>query len=147
MVRFMPIWTDTGVPPTSIVVLPLRYQPSEPVENSFTSACRGTPFTVTVTGLALLRKSPRLMGQLVFFAMRILPKRAKLTRELDYASRKTGGGIIPRLGGAARCIPAAARETQPAGIIPSFSPLGIWIRMAIPMQDRSLESREVSRRL
>ena len=33
MVMFMPICTDTGVPPTLTVVLPLRYQPSDPVEN------------------------------------------------------------------------------------------------------------------
>src|SRR5437763_465751 len=53
MVRFSPIWTDTGLPSISTVVLPLRYQPSEPVENSLTSAISGTPATVTVTGLAL----------------------------------------------------------------------------------------------
>src|SRR5262249_14371978 len=38
IVRFKPICTETAVPPISIIVLPLRYQPSEPVENSFTSA-------------------------------------------------------------------------------------------------------------
>jgi membrane associated rhomboid family serine protease len=53
IVRFIPICTATGVPPTSIVVLPLRYQPKEPVENSFTIACIGTLLIVTVTGLAL----------------------------------------------------------------------------------------------
>src|SRR5262249_15666136 len=68
-VRFMPIWTDTGTPPISMVVLPLRYQPREPVENSFTSAVSGTSPIRTTTGLALLRNSPRLTGQLVFLAI------------------------------------------------------------------------------
>ena len=38
VVNFRVLVTDTGVPPISIMVLPFRYQPSEPVENSFTSA-------------------------------------------------------------------------------------------------------------
>src|SRR5205823_11846212 len=66
------ICTDTSWPPMSMVVLPLRYQPSEPVENSLTSAWSGTLLMATVTGLALARKSARLIGQVVFLAMRIL---------------------------------------------------------------------------
>src|SRR5436305_1082572 len=65
----MPICTETGVPPTSIVVLPFRYQPSEPVENSLTSACKGISPILTVTGLAFARNSSRLIGQVVFFAI------------------------------------------------------------------------------
>src|SRR5690349_16573430 len=37
IVRFIPICTLTGLSLTRTVVLPLRYHPSEPVENSFTS--------------------------------------------------------------------------------------------------------------
>lgn len=58
--------TDTGCPSISIVVRPLTYQPREPVENSLTSAICGTPPMLTVIGLALARKSVRLMGQVVF---------------------------------------------------------------------------------
>jgi Protein of unknown function (DUF1559) len=72
IVRFRPICTDTGVPFTSTVVLPFRYQPKEPVENSLTSAVSGTPAIVTVSGLAPARKSSREMGQWVFFAIAIL---------------------------------------------------------------------------
>jgi len=49
----------------SMVVFPLRYQPSDPVENSYTIACIGTLLIVTVTGLALARNSERLMGHAV----------------------------------------------------------------------------------
>src|SRR5437879_1268673 len=46
-VRFRPICTATGTPSISMVVLPLRYQPSEPVENSLTGARCGTSLIVT----------------------------------------------------------------------------------------------------
>src|SRR5262249_20154036 len=57
------ICTDTGVPPTLIVVLLLMFQPSEPVENSLTSAISGTPLMTTSTGLACSWKCLRVMGQ------------------------------------------------------------------------------------
>src|SRR5437879_3498954 len=66
MVMFMPICTDTGTPSTSMAVLPFRYQPREPVENSLTSASSGTPLMVTVTGFAFERNCGRLIGQVVF---------------------------------------------------------------------------------
>src|SRR5262245_47883550 len=69
MVRFMPIWTATATPPTSIVVLPFRYHPNEPVENSLTSAWSGTSPILMPIGFALVRKSVRLMGQIVFLAI------------------------------------------------------------------------------
>lgn len=40
IVRLRPICTLTGLPPTSMTVLPFTNQPSEPVENSLTSASR-----------------------------------------------------------------------------------------------------------
>ena len=43
MVRFMPICTLTDLSPTLTLALPFKYQPSEPVENSFTSAVMGMP--------------------------------------------------------------------------------------------------------
>src|SRR5206468_1008945 len=51
-VRFRPSWTCTGVPSISRTVLPLRYQPNEPVENSLMGTTIGTSLMVTVTGLA-----------------------------------------------------------------------------------------------
>src|SRR5262249_19959482 len=69
-VKFIPICTDTMVPPTSIVVLPFRYHPREPMENSFTSArMGGWPLIDPGSGLAFFRNSGRVMGQLVFLAM------------------------------------------------------------------------------
>src|SRR5262249_61471 len=65
IVRFMPICTVTGLPATSIVVLPLRYQPNEPVENSLTSAMSGASPILTLTGLACWVNSARVTGQLV----------------------------------------------------------------------------------
>src|SRR5229473_4926210 len=91
IVKFIPICTATGVPPTSIVVLPLRYQPREPVENSFTMACIGTLLIATDTGLALARNSERLTGQVVL-AMKYLLA--------GYSNRPLGaanGGMIPFL--------------------------------------------------
>src|SRR5262245_35409624 len=67
---FMPICTVTGFSPTLIVILPLRYQPSEPVENSLTSADMGMPLMTTSTGLAPSLKSLREIGQVVFAAMK-----------------------------------------------------------------------------
>ena len=49
-VMFIPICTLTDLSPTLILALPFRYQPSEPVENSLTSAVMGTPLIVTSTG-------------------------------------------------------------------------------------------------
>src|SRR5688572_32462720 len=62
MVRFRPICTLTGVPPTLTVALLLMFQPSEPVENSLTSAIMGMPLMVTSTGLAFSWKCLRVMG-------------------------------------------------------------------------------------
>src|SRR4051812_35917172 len=110
MVRFMPICTDTGVPPTSMVILPLRYQPSEPVENSLTSACNGTSPTLTVTALALVRKSLRVMGQVVFLAMTGSSVKAGC-----------GRGAVPPLPEAASYLPRPGRDkdVSPAA---AFSP-------------------------
>src|SRR5262249_27651486 len=83
---FKPICTETGFPPTSIVVFPLRYQPSDPVENSLTSAWSGTLPIVTVTGFAACRKSARVMGQVVFFAMIFL---------LEWSGRAGAAAIRP----------------------------------------------------
>src|SRR5437588_1081895 len=69
MVKLTPICTDTGVPLMSITVLPFRYQPSEPVENSLTSAIMSLPLMLILMGLAWPRKSARLIGQVDFLAM------------------------------------------------------------------------------
>jgi hypothetical protein len=66
IVRFKPICTDTGTPSTSMLVLPVKYQPSDPVENSLTSANNGSPLITTVTGLAAARNCRRLIGQVDF---------------------------------------------------------------------------------
>src|SRR5262249_40037598 len=83
IVRFKPICTATGVPLISTVVLPFRYQPSEPAENSRTSAISGTPLMVTVTGLAFAWKSARLIAQVVFLAIAVVPPR-------EFGGRCTG---------------------------------------------------------
>jgi hypothetical protein len=51
-------------------VLPLRYQPSEPVENIFTGATIGSPSIVIETGFADALNCLRVTGQLVFLAIR-----------------------------------------------------------------------------
>jgi hypothetical protein len=53
----------------SIMVLPLRYHPNEPVENSLVGTTMGTSPTVTVTGLARPRNSDRVTGQTDFLAI------------------------------------------------------------------------------
>lgn len=63
IVRFMPTWTLTDFSPTLRFVLPVKYQPSEPVENSFTSAVIGIPLMTTSTGWAFSRNSPRVTEQ------------------------------------------------------------------------------------
>src|SRR6266436_4168655 len=67
IVKLRPSCTCTGVPSISMTVLPLRYQPSDPVENSLVGTIMGTSQTVMVTGLARLRNCSRVMGQFVFF--------------------------------------------------------------------------------
>ena len=52
IVMLRPIWTVTGLSPTLTIVLPLRYQPSEPVENSFTSASMVVPPMLISTAFA-----------------------------------------------------------------------------------------------
>ena len=59
IVRFMPICTLTHFSPTLTFVFPFKYHPSEPVENSLTSAVIGIPLIVISTGLASLRNSER----------------------------------------------------------------------------------------
>src|ERR1700733_2454484 len=69
IVIFIPICTVTGVSPTFTLTLPFRYQPSEPVENSLTSAVIGMPLMTTSSGLACLNCS-RVIEQVVLTAMR-----------------------------------------------------------------------------
>src|SRR4051812_34743557 len=90
MVRFRPIWTGTRTPSTSTVVLALRYQPSDPVENSLTSASSCWLPIITVTCLALARNSARVIGQVVFLAMTIPQK---------VGSGKVGGPVASAAGG------------------------------------------------
>src|SRR5712691_6011938 len=111
MVKFMPIWTLTVLPLISIWILPLRYQPREPVANSLTSAVCGTSPITTLMALAWARNSSRVIGQVVF-AM-IAP---------EGKDSLSSGGIIPRLIDAARDGGAEAgwetmqydRESEPA---------------------------------
>src|SRR6476659_9894455 len=65
IVRFMPTWTVTATPFTSISVFPFRYQPSDPVENSFGWAVILLPLMVTSTGLAPSVNCWRVIGQVV----------------------------------------------------------------------------------
>src|SRR5204863_7776884 len=65
IVRFNPICTLTGFSPMRIVVLPFKYQPSDPVENSLTSAINGMPLMMTSTALASCKNSARVIGQFV----------------------------------------------------------------------------------
>src|SRR4051812_31833786 len=69
MVKFRPTCTGTLTPSISTLILLLRYQPSDPVENSLTSASSLLSPICTTIGLALVRKSARLIGQVVFFAI------------------------------------------------------------------------------
>src|SRR6476469_2578635 len=63
MVRFIPTWTVTVTPFTSISVFPFRYQPSDPVENSFGWAVILFPLITTSTGLAPSTNCWRVTGQ------------------------------------------------------------------------------------
>src|SRR5439155_10095398 len=69
MVRFSPICTGTLTPSICRLILLLRYQPSEPVENSLTSASCSLPSMTTLIAFAVARNCARVMGQVVFFAI------------------------------------------------------------------------------
>src|SRR5262249_36914472 len=69
MVRLSPTCTGTLTPSTCRVILVLMFQPSEPVENSLTSASCSLPSMITLTGLAPLRNWARVMGQVLFLAI------------------------------------------------------------------------------
>src|SRR5262245_32815070 len=62
IVRFSPTCTVTFTPFTSTTVLPFKYQPREPVENSRGSASMGAPAIATSTGLAPSRNCWRVIG-------------------------------------------------------------------------------------
>src|SRR5262249_33973035 len=62
-VRFKPTCTCSGLPSTLMVVLPLKYQPNEPVENSRFSAVTSWPPMLTFTDSAFSRNADLLMGQ------------------------------------------------------------------------------------
>ena len=62
-VRLSPIWIESGLPSTVMVVLPLWYQPNEPVENSRLSAMISAPPMVILTGSALSRNCVFEIGQ------------------------------------------------------------------------------------
>src|SRR6266849_6059154 len=62
MVSLRPTWTFTGLPSIESAGLPPQYQPSEPVENSLTSAMRGTPLMTMGSDVAFWRKVSRLIG-------------------------------------------------------------------------------------
>src|SRR5207248_7984473 len=72
IVKLRPICTATGLPSMVIVILPLRYHTSEPVENSLTGACMGVPLMTTSTGLACCRNWVCVMGHEVLTAMKSL---------------------------------------------------------------------------
>src|SRR5262245_50147669 len=65
MVRLTPTWTVTGTPFTSTTVLPFRYHPSDPVENSRGSARSLASLIMTVTGLAPSWNCWRVIGHVV----------------------------------------------------------------------------------
>src|SRR5207248_9758297 len=71
----------------SMTVLPVRYQPNEPVENSLVGTTIGTSLMVIVTGLAWSRNWERVMGQMDFFA---------IASSLKRAASLASAGIIPR---------------------------------------------------
>ena len=108
MVMFRPICTATGVPSTSMLTLPLRYQPNEPVEKCLTSADSDWPAMLTIIGFALLRKSARLIGQAVFLAIGVLPP----WRSWETATRRTArqNRIIPPYGKPASVIIKAGKH-------------------------------------
>src|SRR5262249_61607084 len=66
MVRLMPTCTVTGVPFTSTTVLPFKYHPNDPVENSRGSASSRASLIVIATGLAPSANCWRGSGQVVF---------------------------------------------------------------------------------
>src|SRR5947209_13584401 len=93
MVKFRPICTATRLPPISTVVLPLRYQPSEPVEKPFFSAkIASWPLIDTFKSSAFSQNSARLIGQVVFLAMRIpfLKKKNGFVCKATWADHTTG---------------------------------------------------------
>src|SRR5262245_30317435 len=97
MVRLTPICTETGVPSIVIVVLPLRYQPSEPVENSLTGATMGMPLIVISTGLACSLNCLRLIGQVVLTAMISLLDGKKVTAA-SYPGKPAGQVSVSLVG-------------------------------------------------
>jgi hypothetical protein len=62
----MPICTETFLPSIGTTILPFRYQPNEPVENSFTSASRSWPLIVTLSASAFSVNWVRVTGHAVF---------------------------------------------------------------------------------
>src|SRR5947209_19777050 len=98
MVKFRPICTATRLPPISTVVLPLRYQPSEPVEKPFFSAkIASWPLIDTFKSSALSQNSARLIGQVVFLAMRIpFLKKGERVCARNGLGRSYHGGAGPR---------------------------------------------------
>src|SRR3954454_8583631 len=122
MVRFRPICTDTRVPSISITVLPLRYQPRDLVENSLGSASSCWLPMVIATGLAFARKSARVMGQVVFLAMTVVPGTGAFHAR---CKSPLNGGIIPRPRGAtasrlsaAPAFFAGGRDVRSPGRLP-----------------------------
>src|SRR4051794_15959178 len=68
-VNVRPIWTGSRTPSTAITVLPVRYQPTEPVLNCLTSAAKRFPAITISTGTALAWNWLREMGHSVLLNM------------------------------------------------------------------------------
>src|SRR6266545_5608925 len=119
-VRFSPICTDTMVPSMSMVVFSLRFQPSEPVENSLTPTTKVRSPMVTLIGLALARNWARVTGHEVFFAMTFLLAGARgaslpSNAAASYHATAAGQGRLPRRGG----FPSPRSRLQYKGSTPT----------------------------
>src|SRR5687768_6755136 len=90
---FIPIWTETALPSIEITVLPLRYQPKLPVENSFTSASMSWPLIVILSGSAFSANCAALMGQEVLGGMAAVSPETGVMR---YSQGRITVGAAPR---------------------------------------------------
>src|SRR5262249_23746100 len=123
------ICTVTGVSPIRTVVLPLRYQPSDFVENSFGSAANSLSPIFTTTGLALVWNSARVIEQLGFAIVQSPCKRHCLVRKAA-ASSPAGGGQRKEFS-----LLLKGRDSSPTPLPPFAPPVmpAVNSRLSLPL--------------